>query len=101
MCFFSCTKHHDLVERDGLGMPEAEDANPIKLACQQTRACSDCRSRNDKYQHAFARHPAIALLQKNQFHPLITVWSELSVVWRIQVQEGACFRQHFALKSAA
>src|ERR1035438_2891863 len=101
MRFLSSAKHHNLIETDGLRMFESKDANPIKLACQQTCARSDCGSRNHEYQHAFAVHPAIAVFQEYQLHPLVTVRTKLAVIRRIQIQQRTRFRQYPALKRAA
>src|ERR1035441_3921282 len=101
MRFLSSAKHHDLIEADGLWMLEPEDGKPIKLAGQQTCARSHSGSRNYKHQHALAGHPAIRVLQEHQLHPFVTVRSELSVIWWIQIQERAGLRQYPALKGTA
>src|SRR5664279_4333790 len=83
MRFPSSAKHDDLIEPDGLRMFESKDANPIKLACQQTCARADYGSRNHKHQHAFSVHPAITVFQEHQLHPFVTVRTKLAVIRRI------------------
>src|SRR5271165_3723518 len=92
MPFLSPAKHDDLIEADGLWMFESKDRKPIKLAGQETCARSDCGSRNHEHQHAFAGHPAIAVFQKYQLHPFVTVGAKLSVIWRVQIQERTIVR---------
>src|ERR1022692_4251676 len=101
MGFLSSAKHHDLIEADGLRMFESKDAKPIKLAGQQSRAGPNGRSWYNEHQRALAGHPAIAVLQEHQFHPLVTVRSNFGIVRWIQIQKRAGFRQHPALKSIA
>src|ERR1035437_9901482 len=101
MGFLSSAKHHDLIEADGLWMLESKDANPIKLAPPQSRASPNSWSWNDEHQHALAAYPAIAVFQEHQFHPLVTVQSNFSVVRWIQIQKRAGFRHYPALKRTA
>src|SRR5664279_2038824 len=99
--FLSSAKHHNLIEADGLRMFESEDRKPIKLASQETCACTDCRGWNNEHQHALAGYPAIAVFEEYQFHSLVTVRSNFAIVRWIQVQKRAGFRQHPALKNTA
>jgi len=101
MRFLSSTEQHDLIESDRFWMLGSKDANPIKLACQQSSARAYSRRWNNEHQHALAGHPAIAVFQEHQFHPLITVLPELAVIWRIEVQKRAGFCQFAALEWAA
>src|ERR1035441_8931980 len=101
MGFLSSAKHHDLIEADGLRMFESKDGEPIKLAGQQTRAGPNGGSWYNEDQHTLAAHPAIAVFQEYQFHPLVTMRSNFAIVRWIQVQKRAGFRQYPALKSAA
>src|SRR5271166_6649919 len=98
MRFLSSAKHHDLIETDGLWMFESKDANPIKLACQQTCACTDSGNRNHEHQHSLAGHPAIAVFQEHHLHPFVTVRPKLAVIRRIKIQERAGLRWYSALK---
>src|SRR5271165_5559296 len=101
MRFLASAKHHDLIEADGFWMFESKNANPIKLTCQQTCARADCGSWDNEHQHAFAGHPAIAVFQKYQLHPLVTVRPKLAVIRRIEIQKRRGLCQHTALKRAA
>src|SRR5271157_3692234 len=82
-------------------MLKSKDANPIKLAGQQTCARAHSGSWNNEHQHAFSVHPAITVFQEYQLHPFITVRPKLAIIGRIQIQERTGFRQHPALKRAA
>src|ERR1035441_7176017 len=93
MGFLSSAKHHDLIEADGLRMFESKDGKPIKLAGQQTGARTDCGSWYNEHQHTLAAHPAIAVFQEHQFHPLVTMRSNFGVVRWIQVQKRAGDRE--------
>src|SRR6516225_6394068 len=101
MSLLPSAEQHDLVEADRFRMLQPEDADTVKLAGQQPRARADCGSRNHKHQHALTGHPAITMFQEHQFHPLITVWSELAVIGRIQVKKRAGLGQHPTVKGAA
>src|SRR5271157_6048078 len=101
MRFLPSAKHYDLVEPDRLRMFHSKHADTVKLAGQQSSACSDCGSRNNEHKHALAGHPAIAVFQEHQLHPPITVRPNLGVIGRIQIQQRARFRQYPTLKRAA
>ena len=47
-------------------MFESKDANPIKLACQQTCARAHRRCRNHGHNNTVSGHPAIAVLLEHQ-----------------------------------
>src|ERR1039457_5863643 len=101
MGFLSSAKHHDLIEADGLRMFESKGGEPIKLAGQQSRASPDGGRWYNEHQHSLAGHPTIAVFQKHQFHPLVTVRANFGVVRWVQIQKRAGFRQYSALKSTA
>src|SRR3974390_2444858 len=82
-------------------MLESKDSDPVELSRQKTRACADSGRWNRKHKDTLGDHPAITMFQEHELHPLITVWSELAVIGRIEIQKRAGFCQHTALKRAA
>src|SRR6516165_2108580 len=82
-------------------MLESKDTDPVELSRQKTRACADSGRWNHKHKDTLGDHPAITMFQEHELHPLITVWSELAVIGRIEIQKRAGFCQHTALKRAA
>src|SRR5580692_12140070 len=63
-----------------------------KVFAQDSRARLQLRLWNDKQQNAARRQPAVGVLQKYQFLPLVVCLADFKVIRRIEIEQRKCFR---------
>jgi hypothetical protein len=101
MGFSARAKEHDLLEAKALGVFQPKHADVIELAGQQSCTRIESRYRNHKDEYAVRLHPAITVVQKYRLHSSVVVRTKFGVVRWVQIQQGAAFRQYFAVEHAA
>ena len=71
-----------------------------KVLAQNPRADPQLWLGNDKHQKTSGREPAIGMLQKDQFQPLVACLARLKVVRWVEVQQRERFRRAAHIEGA-
>src|ERR1700721_4579888 len=86
------SKPYNLLVFEGSRLRESEHAQVREMFAQQSCTFRQSQLRNDEYQHTHRLEPAIAMVEEDQFQPLVVTLPGFPIIRRIQIKERYRFR---------